>query len=294
MGSSFTSPSYAGRTANEHDDSFEPDPSEHVKKQKLARAPSRRRHAPPPPGFVSAAPPTAADTYFANVGECYQEALADAHVAQDEGKSDLYRSLLFRAAKGQDVAAMFELLLNIKDRADAEAIFPARLRQLFEAAANPDDALALNNLGYVYKRGLGGPVDLAGAFRAYLGSVRLGNPVGFFNLALMLINGDYLPVDLKKAENLLLRAAAHGLEAAQLALAHYYLKGAFGIVDIDKAQAYLEQAAANGSEEAKNQLRIIADMRNEQFQIGADDMLIPVFDIDDEAVRLSIFDFGSI
>ena len=89
-------------------------------------------------------------------------------VVQDLPKA---RALLERAAGAGSVAAKSLLAADREDAGDY-----GRARQLYAEAAAAGDGLAKFNLGQLYERGQGGPVDYGEAVRLWQQAARADNP----------------------------------------------------------------------------------------------------------------------
>jgi D-serine deaminase-like pyridoxal phosphate-dependent protein len=87
-------------------------------------------------------------------------------------------------------------------------------RQWFQAAADRGSAVAAYNLGQLYRRGIGGPVDDAAAARAYGLAAKAGFGAAEYNLALLLLEGRGGAQDPERARSLLELAVSHGYARA--------------------------------------------------------------------------------
>src|ERR1700744_3686945 len=58
----------------------------------------------------------------------------------------------------------------------------ARAMHVFQLRAAQGDAVAMNNIGYMYQEGLGVPVDMANARRYFLMSANAGGGIGMSSL----------------------------------------------------------------------------------------------------------------
>lgn len=118
----------------------------------------------------------------------------------------------------------------------------------------------MNNLGYIYRSGLGTPKDNSEAFKwyqksAYLGSMKARNMLALYYTQEI---GDY-PVDVRKALGLLEASACQGYAVAQNNLGIIYSKG---IGEFPKnyklAYAWFSVAFSNGHENARRSLDDVA------------------------------------
>jgi hypothetical protein len=94
------------------------------------------------------------------------------------------------------------------------SINQAAARQWFQAAADRGSAVAAYNLGQLYRRGIGGPVDDAAAARAYGVAAKAGFGAAEYNLALLLLEGRGGAQDPERARSLLELAVSHGYTRA--------------------------------------------------------------------------------
>lgn len=84
--------------------------------------------------------------------------------------------------------------------AEAIADAAAEAEQWYRKAADKGFAPAMNNLGELFRLGLGRDPDLVQAFKWYSAAARAGNPVGAWNLAIAYMHGDGVAHDQAEAE----------------------------------------------------------------------------------------------
>ncbi len=97
------------------------------------------------------------------------------------------------------------------------------------------------------------------AWQNYTLAAERNDPVGQFNLALMLEQGKGMPVDARRAEGLYLAAANQGHTQAMVQLAGLYLTGQLGARDESNALFWLKKAAGQNDRGALYQLGLLSE-----------------------------------
>ena len=169
-----------------------------------------------------------------------------------------------------------------------------KAREIWQKMADSEDAYAMNNLGIIYDRGLGVPVDLGRALFWFGKSAQAGNPQGMsnygwmldqgrgiapnpqeaarwydksarmgqaeaqYNIGLMYERGRGVPKDLASAAAWYSQAASQQQTEALARLGHLYLEGLGVPKDAAKACLLLYAATMNGSQEAMRELEALA------------------------------------
>jgi TPR repeat protein len=177
----------------------------------------------------------------------------------------------------QSRAAAVAAVQRMIDAGDAEAAF--RLGRYYHLeTSEPNYALALkyyqialdrhhgwaaNNLGLLYRYGLGVARDDDKAYELFQSAAGLNNPWGYWNLAEMNFEGITVSANATKAIAWLEEGARNNCTLCLIREAAVYHSGSYGVqVDRDKAVALLEKAAALGDSEAKliiAELHIVGD-----------------------------------
>ena len=97
------------------------------------------------------------------------------------------------------------------------------------------------------------------ATKDYELAAKQGDPVGYFNLGLIYEKGKGQPVDNQKAQASYLAAAEKGHTQAMVQLAGLYFNGINGVVDEDEAIALYQKAAQKGDREALYELGLLSE-----------------------------------
>lgn len=116
-------------------------------------------------------------------------------------------------------------------------------RREYLVAAQDGNAKAQNNLGRLYRQGLGGPVDLGQALYWFTQAASLGQVNAQTSLADMFEKGDGVTVDYLKAAYWYQRAANAGFFIAQLSLGELFENGRGVPQDPVRALAWYRIAA---------------------------------------------------
>lgn len=140
----------------------------------------------------------------------------------------------------------------------SDAAYGAFQRGLYKTAYNlalsraqNGDPAAQTLVAEILSRGLGLPVDAAGAAKWYALAAEQGVPESQFQYALMLLDGRYVKKDEKEAYALMQAAAEAGNRLAQFNFAQLMVEQEPGDAGIAKAVSYYERAAATGLADAQ-------------------------------------------
>ncbi|MER8551267.1 sel1 repeat family protein [Mesorhizobium sp. M1217] len=140
----------------------------------------------------------------------------------------------------------------------SDAAYGAFQRGLYKTAYNlaisraqNGDPAAQTLVAEILSRGLGVPVDAAGAAKWYALAAEQGIPESQFQYALMLLDGRYVKKDEKEAYALMQAAAEAGNRLAQFNFAQMMVEQEPGDAGIAKAISYYERAAATGLADAQ-------------------------------------------
>ncbi len=128
--------------------------------------------------------------------------------------------------------------------------------------ANSGHTRAMNNMGLIFKKGLGAPKDLEKAYGYFLRSSQQGFSLAQFNLARMYQQGLGTKRNPEKAVDWMRQAADNKYARAQLVLGSWYEKG-FG-VPRDPVDAMMWYFIAQAS--TKGKLKKSADKRIVKLQ----------------------------
>jgi uncharacterized protein len=133
----------------------------------------------------------------------------------------------------------------------------------YEIASNEHHAWATNNLGLMYRDGLGVTRDEEKAYQYFLMAARQHNPWSYLNLADMSFAGDRGPADANGGIAWLEGGRENGCTVCLIEEAAIYHSGAYGIhADRNKAVWLLNKAAALGDSQAElivAELHIVGD-----------------------------------
>jgi S1-C subfamily serine protease len=113
----------------------------------------------------------------------------------------------------------------------------SQARKWYELAASHGNAVAEFNLGFAYEHGQGTPINLAEALHWYQAAADHNNPGGKMALGIMYQNGKGVPQDDAEALRWYRASAIQGWAPAQLTLASFYSEGGHG-VEPDDGLAY--------------------------------------------------------
>jgi uncharacterized protein len=184
---------------------------------------------------------------------------------------------VYAASDAKALNAAIAAVQTIADAGDAEAAF--RLGRYYHLeSAEPNYTLALlyyrialqknhawaiNNLGLLYRDGLGVARNDAKAYEYFLKASRQNNPWSYVNLAEMTFDGRGVAADAGKGIAWLEDGARNNCTLCLIEEAAIYHSGAYGIrVDRNKAVALLNKAAALGDSQAEliiAELHIVGD-----------------------------------
>ena len=170
-----------------------------------------------PPGVPGVAPPVLAANSAATIAACQTQVNANPGVRRFQ----LYLGAAFELAGKYDQA-----------------------RSAYEKAAPAGSVLAMVSLGFLYEKGLGGPVDLSQARTWYEKSALAGNPLGMRNLGVVLRDGLGVPRDSAEARRWFEKAATAGDSGAMNSLGVFYRDGVGVTRDDVEARKWFEKGAA--------------------------------------------------
>ncbi|MEK9967922.1 MAG: tetratricopeptide repeat protein [Ferrovibrio sp.] len=162
------------------------------------------------------------------------------------------RKLLDQAAEAANPFAetyLAYLIFEARDEAQA-----ARGFELARRAASGDLAPALNELGRYYMTGFGTKADTGRAEAAFVAAGKLGDPSGWYNVALMHVDPQYGLVDLPKARQAAIQSADMGHVPGAALAGQMLFKAEGGPRDRRGALPYLKRAAENNVADAQNML----------------------------------------
>lgn len=166
---------------------------------------------------------------------------------------------------------------SMVDAGDAEAAFRlgryyhlesaepnyALALKYYQIASDKNHAWATNNLGLLYRNGLGVARNAQKAYEYFQMASRQNNPWSYLNLAEMTFRGLGVPTDASKGIAWLEEGARNNCTLCLIEEAALYHSGAYGIdADSHKAVALLDKAAALGDSQAKviiAELHIVGD-----------------------------------
>ncbi|MBR4742422.1 MAG: sel1 repeat family protein [Desulfovibrio sp.] len=126
----------------------------------------------------------------------------------------------------------------------------ARALKMWEKMAENNDAQAMNNLGILYDRGLGVPVDVGRALHWFALSAKGNNPEGMSNYGWMLEQGRGIEQNFSEAARWYDKAARAGQVEAQYNLGLLYERGQGVPRDLKAAAAWFSRAASKQQTEA--------------------------------------------
>ncbi len=184
---------------------------------------------------------------------------------------------IYAASDPQALNAAIATVQKMVDAGDAEAAFRlGRYYHLesaepnytlalryYQIASDANHAWATNNLGLLYRDGLGVPKSAARAYEYFLKASRQNNPWSYVNLADMTFDGSGVPPDAGKGIAWLEEGGQNNCTLCLIEEAAIYHSGSYGIpVDRSKTVALLNEAAALGDPQAAliiAELHIVGD-----------------------------------
>ena len=190
--------------------------------------------------------------------ENYQEAIDWYERAAELGSLDAKGSLALMYATGQGVA---------KDRAKASAWYQQMLKPLRIAARN-NDIEALRTLAYMYRHGLGVPMNGNRALQSYKRAAELGDFDSMRDISDLYDAGVLVTQDHEEAVKWLRRAAEWGDARSMQQLGDRYLAGDEGVPK-DRAEAirWYQTAADFGDKKAQRQLKILGQPQRDPLRL---------------------------
>lgn len=173
------------------------------------------------------------------------------------GNADLTQAQQwYTAAADQQLPEAQYLLARFYQLGKAGQIPDYAAAKKWYAAAEPKYPPAAIGLGFVYDT-----VDenYAQALAAYQRAADKGNVIAAYNLGLIYERGEGCPVDLEKAQALYIQAAGKGYTQAMVQLAGIYLVAEGKLNDVDEAVNWYKKAAEKGSRDAMYQLGLMSE-----------------------------------
>ncbi len=155
-----------------------------------------------------------------------------------------------RAADGGSALAMANLGVIYRDGLLDQAADGPAARDWFERAIAAGDVEARADLGFLYESGILGAPDMVAAEREYRLAAEAGVPLGMFNLGILYRTGEVVPVDFDIARQLFTDAAIAGYGGAVGELAIMMELGEGEPVDLDGAKVGYEAAMRMGHAES--------------------------------------------
>lgn len=178
-----------------------------------------------------------------NLGMCYEQGF--------HGITKNIDKAVYWFEKGSESgdAACMANLGNIIQEKDPERAF-----KLYSKAAEKDEPHALNNLGTLYKKGIGCEKNVEMALSCYEKSANAGCVSAMHNLVLYYVDDVAVPHDYEKANKWLLMAADNGDEESIMRVAKGYEEGDIFPQDDEKALKYFNILAEKNNPEALTHL----------------------------------------
>ena len=136
----------------------------------------------------------------------------------------------------------------------------AKARSLYQQAADAGLPSGIRNLGFMFANGLGGPKDLRQAAELYERASAAGDGTAANNLGLMYDDGRGVVADPAKAAELYQVAIRRGNVAAKYNLGLLYAKGNGFPKDLAKAMSLFREAARQGDAEAMYEVGLSYDL----------------------------------
>ena len=141
--------------------------------------------------------------------------------------------------------------------------------QITKLSAEQGDAAAQYNLGNMYRRGEGVPLNVVEAVKWYRLAAEQGYANAQFNLGFAYANGYGVPQNAAEAAKWYRLAAEQGYAIAQLNLGGMYATGRGVPQDYLAAYVWFSVAATQGNENAKtNRDRVVGILKPEQRARG--------------------------
>lgn len=180
-------------------------------------------------------------------------------VAADPSTAATWYASAARQGYADGLQRLGALALSVKDYPDA--------LEALDGAASAGSALAQNQLGDMYYKGLGVTQDRGRAFGLFLKAARQNLATAEVTVAVMYLNGVGVDQDRAQAFAWLQRAAQANSAMGQYDLAVLYATGRGTARDMDQARAWMEKAADQGYDHARAWL----DANPEQTEDGDDE-----------------------
>jgi hypothetical protein len=171
--------------------------------------------------------------------------LSDNFGTKEEANEHLYRAIELRLQAER---------LPEEEQGDVQRKALALLERVI--GMDPTNTKAQNNLGCIYEKGTGVPVDHKVAIKWYGAAAEQGDHDALCNLGLMYAKGVGVTQNFHNAADLYRKAAEMGAADAQLNLGAFYYHGAGVEQDFKKAVDWYRKAAVQGDADAQCNLAI--------------------------------------
>lgn len=167
-------------------------------------------------------------------------------------EKDLLKSIAYleKGVELEDAQCMNDLAWVLEKSEDYPHDYN-RAFELYKKAAEKGNAMAYNNLGTCYKRGIGTEVDAQKALECYQEAIELGEKnSSYWNLYLYYMDEVCTPRDFVKAVEWLEKGDDAGVGQCTYQLTKHYMNGDGVEEDAYKLFFYMNKAASMGFEEA--------------------------------------------
>jgi TPR repeat protein len=183
-------------------------------------------------------------------GEAVSTAMRAVNTAPNDEALDVALAAVQRMADGGDAEAAFRLGRYYQmERAEPDY---ALALKFYESALEKNHPWAINNLGLMYRDGLGVAQNEKTAYGFFQEAARLNNPWAYVNLADMTFEGRSVKADPRAAIGWLEQGGHNNCTLCLIEEAAIYHVGEYGIhADRSKTVALLEKAAAVGEDQPK-------------------------------------------
>ena len=132
----------------------------------------------------------------------------------------------------------------------------------YKKAAELGNAAAMYNIGYMYLLGTGVAKDDNEALSWYKKAAELGNTAAMYNIGYMYQHGVGVVQDYNEVLNWYKKAAEYGNTSAMYSIAEIYLNGDGATQDDDLGREWLKKAADSGNDEAKKRIQNLDEHNN--------------------------------
>ena len=155
---------------------------------------------------------------------------------------------------GKTASQIRTIAYNYQHGKGGKSVDYAKAMKYYHIAAERGNTDAMNDIGFMYERGLGVTKDDAEATKWYRKAAEQGHAGGQLNLGYMYEKGYGVTKDNAEAVKWYRKAAEQGDAIAQCNLGICYQYGRGVSIDLTQAKYWYEKAAAQGYEKAKKQL----------------------------------------